>query len=297
MTRKTKYIIAIAALMVANLILFSTGSDDDTVSSENYFNLKDIQGISRVMFMVDEDTTKIERSEQGWTLNDEFKADEGFMNTLISVLERVEVGRTIEEWDREIMGTVEVEFDFNSRYKFQFASNANKTKSYFITEGKAKEVAVPGYRDNVVDIFTLHPDQWRDRIIIDGSWRTIQRIQIVNRLDEDFEITFQNDFFMVNGQPPVDSTAVINYLNQFQQFQANEMVSQGRFPELDSLSQLEPFAELSIDDIKNDDLVILKIYSNQQRQPFHLVVDSDGQRMVVDARRIQQILRNPDKLN
>lgn len=294
MSKSTKYLVAVGLLLVANLWLFLSGREDVTHKAEKYFLSEDLDGVSRFLFVQDEDTTKIERSEQGWTLNDQYKADGGFVNTLISVLHRVEVGRTIEGWDREIQGSVVVEFDFNSRYRFQFVTNPNRTKTYFISDGTAKEVAVPGYRDNVADIFTLHPDQWRDRLVVDGSWRSIQRVEVSNKTGEDFDIAFDDSFFLVNDETPTDSSAVVNYLNQFQQFQANEMISIGRFPELDSLASAEPMAMLLIDDIKYEDPKTLKIYPGLKNQPYHLVVDGDGNRMVIDAARVRQILSNPE---
>ncbi len=297
MSKSGKYIVAIALLLLANLWLFFSGKGDTIQASEKYFVTDDLQGASAFKFVFSGDTTTLEMTEDGWVVNDEYLADQGFVNTLISILARVEVGRTINNWNSGAMGSVEVEFDFNSRYRFDFGSNANKTKSYFITENGAKEVSVPGYRDNVIDIFTLHPDQWRDRMVLDGSWRTIQNIQVNNSLGEEFQISFDEKFFLVNGEPATDSSAVVNYLNQFQQFQANEMISSGRFDEMDSISETQPFARILIDDIKYEQPIHLEFYPNIPNQPYHLVKDQDGRQMVIDAQRVRQILSNPDRLN
>lgn len=296
MSKSAKYLIAIVLLIMANLWLFFTGNSNNTQKADKYFRVEDMESVSRFLFVVNEDTTKIERTGEGWMLNDLYPADERFVNTLISVLERVEVGRTIEDWDRDVMGSVEVEFDFNSRYSFQFATNPNKTKTYFISEGMVKEVAVPGYRDNVAAIFMLHPDQWRERLVIDGSWRTIQKLT-VDKAKANFEITFDDTFFLVNGQAPSDSSAIVSYLNQFQQFQANEMVSPGRFPRLDSLFKTDPMATVLIEDIKRESPFILHIYPNLDSQAYHLAIDGDGQRMVLDAGRVQRVLSHPDQRN
>ena len=96
MNKSTKYLIAVLALLGLNLLVFFSGGDSDTQQAEKYFLSEDLDGVSRFLFEVDGNITKIERSEQGWTLNDNYAADEGFVNTLISVLERVEAGRTLE---------------------------------------------------------------------------------------------------------------------------------------------------------------------------------------------------------
>ncbi len=295
MTTSLKYIILIVILLVANLWLFFADSFQSTTDRANYFNAQDMESVSMIKFEVDGQEVKLRRSAQGWTLNDSYKADQGFVNTLISVLERAEVGRTIENWSQEVMGEVEVEFDFNSRYRFQFASNATQTKSYFITNGIAKEVAVPGYRDNVVDLFDLHPDQWRDRLVFDGSWRTIQKVQVdYSNGSPSFEIKFEDKFFLVNGKQPNDSTEVINYLNQFEYFQANEMMSNGRFPEFDSLSATQPIAIITLDDIKSEEQTVLTIFPQLNGQRYHLMVKNGEQKMVVDAGRVGVMLRKPE---
>ena len=297
MNKSTKYIIAILILLIANLWLFFSGAENNVRAAENYFAAEDLEGVSAFRFQFEGQEVTIGKTGEGWIINDTYPADQGFVNTLISILERVEVRSTLANWDTEPMGSVEVEFDFNSRYRFDFAANPNKTRSYFITEAGAKEVMVPGYRDNVIDIFTLHADQWRDRMVLDGSWRTIQKLTVENERGVNFQITFDNQFFLLNGQPPTDSSAVVDYLNQFQQFQANEMISMGRFPEMDSIGNTQPFASVTIDDIKYDQPVRLEFYQNKANQPYHLVKDHNGQQMVIDARRVQQILSSPDRLN
>ena len=102
---------------------------------------------------------------------------------------------------------------------------------------------------------------------------------------------------MVDERSPVDSSAVINYLNQFQQFQANEIISPGRFPELDALLSEREFALVMIDHLNTDQPVTLKIYPDVDRNGYHLVTSSQGEQMVIDARRIAQIIGNPDPAN
>ncbi|WP_420318328.1 hypothetical protein [Ekhidna sp.] len=296
MSKSAKYTLAAALLLGINLAIFFTDSSKDSSNEIKYFQSIDLTGLTSVIMIGADDTTKIDRSPQGWILNDQYAADAGFVNTLISVLERVETSRTIGQWDASF-GKVKLTFDSNTSFEFEFDTNPTKTKTYFINDGIAKEVAVPGYRDNVADILTLHSDQWRDRMIFDGSWRTIQRLSVTKNQGEDFEITFDDKFFLINQKSPADSSAIVNYLNQYQQFQANEMISVGRFPDLDSISSMQPFAQIQIEDIKNEEPFVMSIYPSIKNQPYHLAIDASGQRMVIDSRRVQQILQNPNDLN
>ena len=297
MTKSAKYIIAIIVLLIANLWLFYSGSNSKSSERKNYFVEEDLNSSSKFLFATGDDTVKMELTGDGWVINESYLADEGFVTTLISILKRVEVGRSVGTWEGPVLGSVEVEYEFNSRYRFQFTANLTKTKSYFIVNGEAWEVAVPGYRDQVIDMFELHPDQWRSRLIFDGSWRTIQNIQVASTSEDNFQITFKDEFFAIDERPPVDSTAVVNYLNQFQNFTANEMISPGRFTSFDSLSETTPIATVQIDDIKYEEEIVLKIFPSLEGQRFHLVQKSDSILMVIDSQRVRNILSNPDRVN
>ena len=148
---------------------------------------------------------------------------------------------------------------------------------------------MPGYKDNVVDIFLLHPDQWRDRLVLDASWRSIQELSLTRRNEDPLTLTFDDKFFLVNGSTAQDSSAVVDYLNQFQYFEANEMLSAGRFPRFDSLAQTQPLATIEIDDIKQGEPIQLSIFPTLDNQAYHLVI-SEGEMMVIDAGRVEGLL-------
>ena len=297
MTKSTKYIIAVVLLLGANLWLFFSGSSSPSIETQTYFTEKNLDNTIKFHFATKKDTVDIELADAQWVVNDRYLADQNFVNTLISIFKRVEIGRSVGQWEGSVLGAVEVFYGPNSSHRFQFASNPTRTKSYFIAEGEAWEVGVPGYRDQVIDMFELHPDQWRNRLVFDGNWRTIQKINVQNQSGDDFIIAFKDDFFSVDDRPPVDSSAVVGYLNQFQDFTANEMISQGRFPAFDSLLNTVPMAIVQVDDIKYQDEILIKIFPSLSGQRFHLVEKSDSIRMVIDSQRVRYILTNPDKKN
>ncbi len=297
MRKTAKYIIVIVLLLGVNLWLFFSDHRSNTSQAQTYFLGEDIDQVSKFLFTDAEDTVEIALTGDGWIINDQYLADQNFINTLISVLRKVEVRRNVGDWKGSILGNAEIEFAFNSRYRFQYGSNPTKTKSYFIVNGVAKEVVVPGYRDQVIDLFDLHPDQWRDRLIFDGSWRTIQVLKVTNNSNDNFQIVFDDQFFKINDEAPQDSSSVVAYLNQFQSFQANEMISPGRFIELDSLAKTQPMATVEIEDIKFEYTIKLEVFPSLSGQRFHLVKQSDSINMVIDARRMSQILTNPDPVN
>ncbi|GAB4239466.1 MAG: hypothetical protein Tsb0034_15500 [Ekhidna sp.] len=288
------YIGVILLLLGANAWLFFGNNGSSSVSSQTYFSQEELTGISELEFNYENQKVKLTREADRWMLNDQYPADLGFVSTLLSVLERVEEARQIENWKGDQLGVLTIAKNDGTTLMINFGTNPSKTKSYFWDEGEVSEVIVPGYRDNVVDIFSMHPDQWRDRTLVQGSWRTIQKLEIDYRnKEEDLIIRFEDKFFLVNEQQPADSSAVVDYLNQFEHFMANEMVSEGRVKVLDSLAQLDPLATLTIDDIKYEKPLRFHIYPRSDQRNFHLLILGNGERAVVDGQRIANLLKNP----
>ncbi|MEM0940757.1 MAG: hypothetical protein AAF600_17615 [Bacteroidota bacterium] len=285
---------AIAILLATNLFLFfSEGEKKLTNASSKYFDVLDEEKIRRISINSGSYQIEMEEVDDSWILNDKHRADIGFVNTLLSVLSQVEFSRSIENFKSEKLGSVKLGFNDDTETEFDFASNLTRTKSYFIRNRNAVEVSVPGYKDQVVDLFLMHPDQWRDRLILDASWRSIQKLSLYGPNREALEIRFDDKFFLVNNKSPRDSSAVVDYLNQFQYLEANEMISRGRFPQLDSLSETLPLAILKIDDIKFDHDLEIKVYSSMHQQSYHLVILGEKM-MVIDTRRVKGLLASSE---
>lgn len=292
MSKTSIYLATIAVLTALNAwLFFFDGPQKATGNSRLYFENFPNDQVNKVTLRLEEDTLDLTLGEGGenWILNDQYKADDSFVRTLLSVLQRIETVRTIGQWEGAFLGEVLLQFENGKSNEFQFATNPTQTKSYLIQNQNATEVVVPGYRDNVVSIFTLHPDQWRDRLIFDGSWRTIQKVEIQHGAGKSAKIQFEDKFFLVNGVAPADSSAVVDYLNQFQYLEANEMISKGRFPVFDSLSQTKPVFTIIIDDIKLDQVFALSIFPKLEGQAYHLLA-IDGQMLVMDAKRVDLLI-------
>ncbi|MEQ9404499.1 MAG: hypothetical protein RIM99_12975 [Cyclobacteriaceae bacterium] len=291
MSKPVKYIVAIVVLFGLNLFLFYSNSNTRSSSFDDaLFVISDTSQIASFNIVNDKGIIEIVRNQSGWMLNNTWAIDQNFLNVFFSIMNRVRVKRQSGEIKPENAGTLTIRFEDGSERAFNFTADAIGTKSYFIEDRTSYQVEVPGYRDNVVNILELSEDQWRSRTVFDGSWRTIQKLTITSS-EEELTIRFNDKFFTVDGVNQIDSSAVVDYLNQFQFWQANEMISPGRFPQLDSLKELGAHALLTIDDIKSEEPVQFKIYSALPGQSYHLVTKHETEMMVFDSRRIQSILR------
>lgn len=295
MSKQTTYLIVIGVLVLINLLLFWGNNYSVEAPNKRFFAISDTSSISQVLIKYDGKEVLLKKEEGSWKLNNRFNIDQRFKDILFTLIQKVEIKREIGKWVEPIKNEVKVVSN-GVDFSFGFATDPNKTKTYFVQDGVGLEVVVPGYRDNVADIFTLHPDQWRDRLVFDGSWRTIQSLEVESQDERKLTIKFSDRFFTVDGSTNIDSTRIVNYLNQFQFFEANEMISKGRFPTFDSLLKTPFEASLRISDIKYEHPMTLQIYPALKGDSFHLVVEGNtGQLMVIDRKRVAQVLSSNEE--
>lgn len=294
MRKKTaSYFLIILVLLGCNLYLLFTNHTVSPASfNDRLFLIKDTAAIWSIIIENEKAQVRLTQTKEGWRLNDRHAVDKGFLKTLLSIFNRVKIKRKVGVPDTKISGRVNIQLNDGGIRKMAYINDPLRTKTFFVQNGQGYLVEVPGYSDNVANIFELTVDQWRDRTVLDGSWRTIQLLTLTMPKEE-LRIAFKDSFFDVRGVQPVDSNAVVDYLNQFQAFQANEMVSKGEFPSLDSLLKTPPLAVLSIQDISKPEPTTLTIYSRLPNQSYHLVTNNQGDMMVFNSSRMEQILKSP----
>ena len=284
MKRNNRLLILITILLIANLFFFFSGKDSSGLSFKpDLFAVKDTSVLTSIK-IGDIRLTK----NRNWKLG-EYPADPAFIDHLVNVLLRVRIKKPVGGMSLNRGVAIRI----NDNNAFHFTSNETKTKTFFILDGEGYEMEIPGFTDYVGGIFELEKDQWRDRLVYDGSWRTIQKVTLDYSKDDhsDFSIQFEKDFFKVRGIDQIDTAMVMDYLNQFQYFQANERISTGRIPAMDSISKTQPLARLYFDDINIKQEIQFTLFPKRDEDPFHLLLDPNGEMIAVDAPRVADILR------
>ena len=294
--RKSNSILLVVAglLLVSNLVLFlMRGSDKSLSFDADLYKIDNTEAIRSVRISGKEDTVLLENETEKWLLNNEYAVDEGLRRLLFSILQNVKVMKPVSLAPED---SLDVFIQGEKELHFKVFGNLTKTKTYFhdLSSGKSYEVAIPGYSDYVGGIFELSANQWRDRVIMDENWRTIKSFLLQYKTDNtaDVFLEFDDTFFNVNGVSTMDSSFVVDYLNQFRSFEVNEIISAPKFPKYDSLSTTTPLAEIKISTINQPEPITLKVFPSIENQPFNLIVDDSGELMIIDRHRLAQILVN-----
>ena len=235
--RKSNSILLVVAglLLVSNLVLFlMRGSDKSLSFDADLYKIDNTEAIRSVRISGKEDTVLLENETEKWLLNNEYAVDEGLRRLLFSILQNVKVMKPVSLAPED---SLDVFIQGEKELHFKVFGNLTKTKTYFhdLSSGKSYEVAIPGYSDYVGGIFELSANQWRDRVIMDENWRTIKSFLLQYKTDNtaDVFLEFDDTFFNVNGVSTMDSSFVVDYLNQFRSFEVNEIISAPKFPKYD----------------------------------------------------------------
>ncbi|MFY0689981.1 MAG: hypothetical protein JXQ90_22610 [Cyclobacteriaceae bacterium] len=287
-------LLVISILINAFLVVWEPGTtklDFDTT----YFSVSDTSDIQSIEISKNGVEVVTLQKKEGWRITQQDRADTDMLRVIKEVIRRQRIlrritGNAAEKLLQETENAIYVSIQADKQRSFQMLSNNTKTKTYFITDGEVYEMGVPGYSDYIGGIYELTPNQWKDREIFDGNWRTIQNLTINKGTSEMVKLKFQEAFFLVNDTEKVDSAAVVEYLQQFQGLKANERISKGQFERYDSLLASGPEYTIEIDDIKIKQPKVLNLYPKLSGETIRLITDQRGEMMVFADNRADALI-------
>lgn len=301
MKKNTKlFIILILFIAISATIALIDINSKKKNFEPDIFRVLDIDSIQSVAIKGKGIDNLIERNGDQWRLNNKYDTDTSRIKILNTILSLVIVKRPVAKLnnadilnDLEQMGKkVTVKLKNGSQISFISGGNASKTTSYYTNpSGKqAYIVEISGYNNYISGIFELTENQWRDRMLFSTSWRTLKNLQIAYQNQPDLQIAFEDKFLKVKDIHKMDTTALLNYLQQFEYFQINDYLILGNYPKYDSLLRTNPFANMTISDIDSNKNKQLSVFPKMKGEQFYLLTDESKQMMVVDQKRMESLL-------
>ncbi|SMD32344.1 hypothetical protein SAMN04488029_0689 [Reichenbachiella faecimaris] len=307
MTKIKKLSFVFVGLLMVSLLLMWVGKKDRAISSvdKNLFAIADTTQITGIVIQYGGKAIAIQRGDNEWSINNQHKADPQLIYLSQRILSAVETQRPVsksnlETIKKELLESgrqVTVELSGGESKHFYAGGNTAKTTAYFGNQDLTKifTVAIPGYQSYLSGIFELTLNQWRDRVLFASSWRTVQHLTVdyADPVLNDLNIYFDNQFLAVNGVSDLDTTVLMTYLQPLEFFQLNDYLNPGAFPRYDSLLNVEPIAQISLEDINVTNNRQLKVYPKIDGQRFYLLTNAANEMMVVDEGRMQRLMAQP----
>ena len=309
MTKKNWGLLIILLLLsgVFGILISRKGVTTSLEVEEDLFAVEDTASLQRLELQQPQGITQVlERSGRGWQLNNTYQADPQLMRLLLSVLQNVEVKRPVaRSQQEEVVQRLKQEGVQVRAYKegggvkeFIAGGDEEGRLSYFLQDGEAYVVELPGYVSYISGIFGLTENNLRDRTLFQTNHLNLQQLTLEYPGDtNNIRIDFDGARLEVGGVARPDSVQLLGFLSLFENLQASGYVNVQEYPDLDSLLQGEPVALIRVKDLQNPDGKTLEIYRPTQDGRYRLAyLPEEKQALLLDERLAQQLLLTPEQL-
>lgn len=249
--KKNKRAIILAIILIVIAVVFVLNRRTTTLRGDSAdFMVWDTASITKV-YLADrhDNETLLERQENGWTLNKDYKAHPQKIDQLFYTLYRVRVKMPVSRSSHdhiiaqmatsstkvEVYQNVPVINLFNKvklfyrekRTKVFYVGEATKDSNgtFMLREGsdQAYIMYIPGFQGYISTRFSANPDDWRDHTVFHESLGNIQSVTIdfCQEPERGFRVenTGKHQYQMIslanNNVVPIDTLKVINLLASF----------------------------------------------------------------------------------
>lgn len=291
----TIILIAIAIILIWNNRYLSTLRGDSAD-----FMVWDTASITKV-YLADrmDNETLLERQENGWTLNHDFKAHpkkiDQLMYTLYRVRVRMPVSRSSHDHIISQMASNSTKVEIyqvvpaiNLFNKIKLFFREKRTKVFYVGEAtrdssgtfmlregadQAYIVYIPGFRGYISTRFTADPDDWRDHNIFHEQLANIQSVtiefcqepersfRVENTGKHQYQLTSLTD----NTPLPYDTLKVINLLASFSDLRFESLLNNIMTPSrLDSIKHSPMIHQITLVN-KEGEATTIKTFNKKQK--------------------------------
>lgn len=274
------------------------GSRGGTNKKKYSFNTTDI---ASMQFAGVGFENKINTSQNPWTINDKFDVDAGMREVMQALFEQVRVQRTIsgkgaEELISQTADTavqVSIEFVDGSRKSFKVVGDFSKMNSYFIEQDEVHLVNIPGYQSYVAGMFSVSENDWRDRILFETHWQSLEYIKVTYPADlqGSFSLKYKKGLFALEGEGVMDTTSIMTYVEANSYQYADKYLTEAEAIHYDSLKETEHYADIQIKAFDEDSVFQWRIYPKPDDEQMHFALTASGEPLLVSGRRVAVILR------
>ena len=261
--KNKRLIISFTILLVsiAGFWFFSSKQTNSVLVEPTLFKPEDATKIDHVTLVSANGKISLDLNGAHWTVNNKYDADRQLIKLLFATLDKAEPKRpvsnnqldSVNAWLSKTGVEVKLYEGENIIASFRAGGNSQKTEAYFQkSAGLIPYVmSIPGYRLYVSYILELDENGWRDKRIFNFNWRNFKSLQMIVPSDptQNFEVSFKDQFFGINGITSVDTTKLNDYLDAVSLLTAEQFIMPGFSKVYDSLLNTKPAFRLEVTDI------------------------------------------------
>lgn len=304
MKRRTIWLIILVILASLVAIYFVVKPGQSTIKKElKDFAIADTASITKI-FMVEKDFDQVTLTREGdhWEVNGKYEVRKDAIDVLLKTLHRIRVKSPVSKAAFEnvvrMVATrntkVEV-FQGDKLVKTLYVGGPTQDQmgTYMMLEGSSAPfvVHIPGFIGYLSSRFFTQEDQWRSRILFDGSFDDLAEVQVLNNNQPEESFVIEKDpegavtvYQKETGQEaPVEDREALNfYLSRFVQLSCELFLDSLSSPELeDSLMVATPMRTVIVKDQAGETVTI-----KAHRRYANGKTDDDGNPLVWDDERM-----------
>lgn len=264
MTQKLKWLIAANIALILALAASLTDWQAISLQDSAAYAISDSAGVNRILL----GALRLERKPTGtWMVNDRYEVQPEAIRTLLAVGKRLEVRRPVSDEGHSAAQKllaeqgIEVQFFVGEKLDRRYRVAKSGEETLAATEGADPDyVHVPGYFLDIAGIFSAPEADWRDRRLLNTSWRSLKSFSVQYPTDPTADLTIRYDsvFYRVDDIQALDSMRLYEYIEQLPTFTAAAFTAD---PVLaDSAAKTKPAAIIRLQDLYAQADNVLTLY-------------------------------------
>ncbi|MDQ3536087.1 MAG: hypothetical protein M3421_10730 [Bacteroidota bacterium] len=303
--------IVLIALMGVTLVLSTIEEQNQGVyENEKAFAIEDVSRIDRIIMEGADINNELIKDKGIWRIQNQYEADPAMAQVLLQALNEVRIKRPVPgNHSRRISNDlankgikVMVYEEDRLISSFLAGGDMEKRESYFADINKDEEpmiVYIPGYDNYVSGIFELKESDWRNRVVFQSNWTSLQNVKVTypNEPYNDFEIVFEDDFFHMPDVEQVDTAKMMAYIELYNYVEAENYISKEKFPKIDSLLKTSPFIKIEIKDLNSKKDNSLQLFKPVNTDQTLLGIVGNEQMAVVKYPKVQNLIKRRSDFN
>jgi hypothetical protein len=293
-------------LLVWTVIYVSMQESSSRIAVDEYkFAIGDTAAIRSIVIQKQEAQDIILEEQSGqWQVNNQYDVDPSMQTVLMAVLNQVRVKRAVPKNKVEAISQdlgenghrVEILMENGESRNFLAGGNGISI-SYFQNPGEDPYIVyLPGYESYVSGIFEVTVNDWRDRLIFQTSWLGLKQLSLIYPANPEKNVIIKpdNNLYRVENVSSLDTTALMNFIDEISYFYTDQFISEGQIPSYDSLRLTVPSLLLSVEAISLAQTMVVRIFPALPEEEVRLAVVDEEEMCLFNKQRIEFIFKQKD---
>lgn len=225
--------------------------------------------LTKVVFKGPKVANELVKTNTGWTVNDSLSLDPAMQQVLMALLEQVEVQRAVDgsladDIVKQVLDSgiqVQLYTDNEILEEFVVGGNPKMVNSYFVQNGKAYLMQLPGYESYVAGMFEVKTLDWKNRSIFNGTWQDIVSLSLNYPNGDSLYFQYEKGLIKLQNKMQADSVKVMDYVETYNYFYVDQFLP-ANHEAVQQVADFEPAGSIIIEALDKQKNLKMAFYSH-----------------------------------